>query len=200
MTHDTVRKEEFGDGAHGPVLHYRSLTSFPSPYPFPFPFSSAKRLHQAHIPHKYPTNILEVMESEMVHRTQDTLYCGIKDVFRMANNRRHWCKELVPHHARREGHRSQGLDWVGLGWYIIPKPTADSASNGGSMSNPPNCGNQSNTQAVPTEYYHGVLVNRSFHLAASTTLIAGRPCHYHPCSGLNGQQSMPRQSHKIFKA
>lgn len=90
--------------------------------------------------------------------------------------------------------------WVGLGWYIIPKPTADSASNGGSMSTSPSCGIQSNTQALPTEYYHGVLVNRSFHLAASTTLIAGRPCHYNPCSGLNGQQSMPRQSHKTFKA
>lgn len=164
MTHDNVRKESSGDGVHGPVLHYRSLTFVPIPVPVPvpvqFPLSSAKYLHQVHIPHKYPANIQEVMESEMVHRAQDTLYCGSKDVFRMANNRKRWCKELVPHHARREGWEpGVGLGWVGI---IIPKPTADFASNAGSMSNPPSCGIQSNTQIPPTEYYHGVLVNRSF--------------------------------------
>ncbi|CRL29085.1 unnamed protein product [Penicillium camemberti] len=37
MTHDNVRKESSGDGAHGPVLPYRSLTFVPIPIPVPVP-------------------------------------------------------------------------------------------------------------------------------------------------------------------
>lgn len=113
-----------------------SLVTVPMcPYWSPFPFSSTTRLHQAHMPRKYPANTLEVTGTEMVHRTQDTLYygsfvwpitesvgikdwCGImlaeKDIGAGGWAGSGWYKGLVPHHARREGHRSQGLGWVGL--------------------------------------------------------------------------------------
>lgn len=142
MTHDNVRNNRLVTVPMArtalPVTYLRSHPCTPYPEPFPFPFSSAKRLRQAHMPHKKPANILEVTESEMVHWTQGTLYCGSNDMFRRANNRDRWCKGLVPHHVRREGHRSQGLGWVGVG--ISYQTHADSASNAGSRSNPLSCG------------------------------------------------------------
>ena len=59
--------------------------------------------------------------------------------------------------------------WAGLGWYTIPKPTPDSPSKAGSMSNPRVVVFNSIPRHCQLSIYHGVLSNRPFHLAASMT-------------------------------